>query len=187
MSDSEDSNYIVEEYVRPDKIGAPPVNDESADILGNFDDKKRKNIENNVLEEDSFMESNSEEDSDDSDDDEEQLSEQMDSTANPTDNPLIAEKEQKKAARAKLAKMMQEEEDRNGRIGQEQITSLLQGVSKANRFVLYVTNLNFTTSKERLAEYFSQAGGVKAVRIPKKRRGGFAFIEMVDINAFQVR
>lgn len=185
MSDSEDSNYIVEEYVRPDKIGAPPVNDESADILGNFDDQKRKNIENNVTE-DTFMESNSEEDSE-SDDDEDQPSDQMEETVNATDNPPNVEKERKKAAKVKLAKMMQDEEERNGRIGQEQITSLLQGVSKANRFVLYVTNLNFTTSKERLAEYFSQAGGVKAVRIPKKRRGGFAFIEMVDVNAFQVR
>lgn len=185
MSDTEDSDYIVEEYVRPDKIGAPPVNDESADILGNFDDQKRKNIENNVVTEDTFMESNSEdsEDSDDSDDDEDP----MESTANPTDSTLNTEKDRRKAAKVKLAKMMQEEEDRNGRIGQEQITSLLQGVSKANRFVLYVTNLNFTTSKERLAEYFSQAGGVKAVRIPKKRRGGFAFIEMVDVHAFQVR
>lgn len=193
MSDS-DSDYIVEEYVRPDKIGAPPVNDESADILGNFDDQKRKNIANNIDDE-SLNPSPSDDDEDENSSDSDESEVESEEATEPNDGGDHQEgaktlKRKKtdggETRREKIKRLMAAEEERDGRIGQEQITALLQGVSKANRFVLYVTNLNFTTSKERLAEYFSSAGTVKSVRIPKKRKGGFAFVEMADVNAFQV-
>lgn len=197
MPDSDsDSDYIVEEYVRPDKIGAPPINDESADILGNFDDQKRKNIANNIDDEaaEKLDEDNSDSDSDTDESDEEPEDEDPDdsvvddNSGNALKRKQISDKidGSGETRRAKIKRLMAAEEERDGRIGEEQITSLLQGVSKANRFVLYVTNLNFATSKERLAEYFSSAGIVKSVRIPKKRKGGFAFVEMADVNSFQV-
>lgn len=184
MSDSDDSDYVVEQFVKPDRIGRVATNDVDADLLGNFDDQKRKNIENNVVEEeeDEVVDDDGEEedeDEGDSDDDVEETTVDDDGTITTTTKKRsgsgddgLARKKSKKS--------------KNGEIGDEEITALLRGVSKANRFVLYVTNLNFATSKERLAEYFSQAGVVKTVRIPKKRKGGFAFIEMSDVTAFKV-
>lgn len=195
MSDSDDSDYIVEQYVKPDKIGKVATNDESADILGNFDDQKRKNIENNVFEEEPQPEEDEEdddeeedEDSDDAvddDDDEEAAETTIDDEGNV--KTVVATKRKADAnGETKAKKVRKAKEENSGQIGEEQIVSLLRGVSKANRFVLYVTNLNFGTDKERLAEYFGQAGGVKTVRIPKKRKGGFAFVEMTDVKAFKV-
>jgi len=48
-----------------------------------------------------------------------------------------------------------------------------------------VTNLNFETQKDDLELHFSAVGTVKSIRIPKKRRGGFAFVEMADLPSFQ--
>lgn len=178
MSDTDDSDYIVEQFVRPDTIGAPLINDESADILGNFDDQKRKNIEENAIDDYAVSSDDEEEGEDESEDEvqdhpasrKRQIDEHVDDGALP---PM-----KKRNPNTPI--------NSDGTIGEEQVASLLKGVSKANRLVLYVTNLNFATSKERLAEYFSSAGAVKAVRIPKKRKGGFAFIEMVDLTGFKV-
>lgn len=67
----------------------------------------------------------------------------------------------------------------------EQLTQLMRGTAKANRYVLYVTNLDFDTSKTDLLEHFSKIGSVRTVRIPKNRRGGFAFVEMDDLEGYQ--
>jgi len=40
MSDS-DSDYFVEKYIKPQKI-KESINDDTADLLGNFDDEKKK-------------------------------------------------------------------------------------------------------------------------------------------------
>lgn len=37
-----DSDYIVEEYIRPDKVAIPVRNDESEDLLGNFKDIQKE-------------------------------------------------------------------------------------------------------------------------------------------------
>ena len=37
-SEDSDSDYIVEEYIRPEKIAKPLKNGESEDLLGNFKD-----------------------------------------------------------------------------------------------------------------------------------------------------
>lgn len=55
-----------------------------------------------------------------------------------------------------------------------------------SRFILYISNLNFETSKEKLHDIFSEHGAVKSIRIPKIRKGGFAFVEMVDEDGYQV-
>lgn len=164
MSESDDSDYVVEQYIRPKTCSVPLSNDESGDLLGNFDDSKRKNdeIDNNTdgVEDD---EGHDQDDSDESEDEDE-----MDSS-----HPKVKSKKSVK--------------EYDGKISQDQMTSLLRGSTKSNRFVIYVTNLNFGTSKERLTEYFSTSGNVKAVRIPKKRKGGFAFVEMSDVDGFKVR
>lgn len=195
MSDSDDSDYIVEQFVKPDKIGKLATNDESADILGNFDDKKRKNIENNVFEEEPEPEDDDEDEEEESDEEEEEEVDDDDDDAEVAETTIDDEGNVKTitnkrkidaTAEPKAKKVRKTKPENNGEIGEEQITSLLRGVSKANRFVLYVTNLNFGTDKDRLAQYFSQAGVVKTVRIPKKRKGGFAFVEMADVTAFKV-
>lgn len=164
MSDS-DSDYIVEEYVKPDKIGALPVNDECADLLGNFDESKRKSIEKlKGLEE----ESPSEEDDDDDDNDE-------------------SEEEAAVSAGIESDSYKSHNSSSSDTINVDQINALRRGVAKSDRHVLYVTNLNFATDKQKLIDVFSTCGQVKGVRIPKKRKGGFAFIEMADILGFQVR
>ena len=179
MSDDSDSDYIVEHYVKPDKISVLPVNDESADILGNFDDAKKKNIQSNVEENDeSEYEYASEEEESEEDEDDAVIDIP---SAKRKAVPEDGEDEVKKPKKSKSKKL-----DKDGNFSQDLFSSLLRGVSKANRYVLYVTNLNFGTSKERLSEYFSTAGPVKTVRIPKKRKGGFAFVEMEDIAGFQV-
>lgn len=171
MTDSDDSDYLVEQFIRPTTCSVPLRNDESADLLGNFDDSKR-NGDNNS--DDGRPEEFSENGDSQDDSDESEGDNQMDA-ANSTDSSS-------RKIKSKKSPM-----EYDGTIRQDQITSLLRGSTKSNRFVLYVTNLNFGTSKERLTEYFSTSGNVKAVRIPKKRKGGFAFVEMSDVDGFKVQ
>ncbi|KAG4066988.1 hypothetical protein HA402_007736 [Bradysia odoriphaga] len=163
-------DYIVEQYIRPDTCSVPLRNDESADLLGNFDDSKRKNDEADNNHPDGG--GSGEELSENGDDPEHNDSDESEVDEQSTDSGKI-----------QTRKVKTKEYD--GKINQEQITSLLRGSAKSNRFVLYVTNLNFGTSKERLTEYFSTSGNVKSVRIPKKRKGGFAFVEMSDVDGFK--
>ena len=67
----------------------------------------------------------------------------------------------------------------------DQLESIRETVRYKKRFVLNIANLNRGTSKEELTEHFSQAGKVKAVRIPKFRNSAFAFVEMLDADGFQ--
>lgn len=71
-------------------------------------------------------------------------------------------------------------------LSDDQIQSLIRGCSKKDRFVLYITNLNYSTTREQLTEFFAAAGLVKSVRVPKVRRSAFAFVEMSDIDGFKV-
>lgn len=181
-SDSSDSDYEVERYVRPDKI-RKLVNGDSADLLGNFDDAKRKEIFDGKFDETKNTnpsdEDNDEEVKDYSDESENEaqtnrtsaLNDDGESNDEDDDEDMDDDEETPNVPTTKLTT--------------EQLASLMRGASKANRFVLYVTNLNFETVKENLEDYFSQAGEVKSVRIPKKRRGGFAFVEMANIDGYQ--
>lgn len=63
----------------------------------------------------------------------------------------------------------------------------MRGISKKDHFVLYVTNLNYETTKPNLEEFFGNAGAVKSIRIPKTRRSAFAFVEMCDLNGYKVQ
>lgn len=168
-SDDSDSDYIVEEYIKPDKIGAL-INDERADLLGNFDDSKRKSIEKLKGHQDEGSSSNADED-DSAEESEEEID--ANTSGNEFDN-------KQRIAEMKTKHPISED------INVNQINDLRRGVAKSNRHVLYVTNLNFATDKQRLMDFFSPCGQVKSVRIPKKRKGGFAFVEMLDINGFQV-
>lgn len=208
-----DSDYVVEDYIKPQKIRKPLINDESADLLGNFDDKKRKEIEKNatvisVTEENPFA-SDSDSDGNSTGDDDGQIKDENNENSEAAENDDIDEEQlivqppseavtdaKSKMNKVKKKKKMEpvpvEEKTPNsdrtpGTISNQQITALLKGASKQNRFVLYVTNLNYDTSKERLHEFFQKVGEVKSVRIPKSRKTAFAFVEMEDISGFKVR
>lgn len=202
-----DSDYVVEEYIKPTKIRKPLINDDSADLLGNFDDKKRKEIEKNpnvnlANEEDPFAsdsdsDGSSNENDDDvhKDDDDEANSEAADggvitqsSDAAEDDAKSKANKVKKKKKKEPVAvdERSTGSGDAQGNLSSQQVTALMKGASKQNRFVLYVTNLNYDTSKERLSEFFQKVGEVKSVRIPKNRKTAFAFVEMDDIDGFKV-
>lgn len=167
------SDYDVEVYVKPKRVRRT-VNDDSADLLGNFDDEKRKEIfEGTYVDKET---SKNPSDSESSDDDEGKLDEENGESVDQAVNGAGAESE---------ASVSDEEHHEDGHISTDQLNSLLRGAAKVNRHVLYVTNLNFETTKDDLESHFSVAGAVKSIRIPKKRRGGFAFVEMEDLKGFQ--
>lgn len=223
------SDYVVEDYIKPNKIRVPLVNDESADLLGNFDDAKRKEIEKrnfvpetednpfvdddddendnedeeNENGDDDILEQNSEESSADlpneiTDDEMNEKSVEIDTDElikptkkTPTTDKNLDEQKKKKNQNKKNAKSDDSKIDNStaattGHLSSEQMTALMKGSSKQNRFVLYVTNLNYESSKERLMDFFGTAGDVKSVRIPKNRKTAFAFVEMDDIISFKV-
>ncbi|XP_005176017.1 uncharacterized protein LOC101892648 [Musca domestica] len=181
MSD-DDSDYNVEEFVKPDKI-RKPVNDDSADLLGNFDDVKRKEILDGTYEEknQSDEEGASEADEDDSMDEE-----NSDDSEDKEDTDMHNGEGNQPEVDGLGAPPKTGYVNPFGKksISKDQLAQLMKGASKTNRYVLYVTNLNFETTKSDLEEHFSEAGTVRSVRIPKKRSSGFAFVEMNDIESF---
>ncbi|XP_001361217.1 uncharacterized RNA-binding protein C365.04c [Drosophila pseudoobscura] len=167
MASDSGSDYEVEAFIKPKRVRRA-VNDDSADLLGNFDDEKRKEILDGtyVHKEDGRNPS----DPEDSDADEQELS---DVEGAAPSGSAASESES------------EPETPSDGRLTKDQLESLLRGASKTNRHVLYVTNLNFETTKDDLERHFEAIGLVKSIRIPKKRRGGFAFVEMMDLASFQ--
>ncbi|EDW49258.1 uncharacterized RNA-binding protein C365.04c [Drosophila sechellia] len=165
MASDSDSDYEVEAFINPKRVRRT-VNDDSADLLGNFDDQKRREIfEGTYVDKEDGRNPSDPEDSNSEDE---------------------ARSDDEAAAEGSDASAAEEDESaENGQITSDQLSSLLRGASKTNRHVLYVTNLNFETTKDDLELHFSAAGAVKSIRIPKKRRGGFAFVEMADLSSFQ--
>ncbi|XP_016947773.1 uncharacterized protein LOC108023044 [Drosophila biarmipes] len=164
MASDSGSDYEVESFIKPKRVRRT-VNDDSADLLGNFDDEKRKEIlEGTYVDKEDGRNPSDPEDS------------------------QSEEEEGKSDGQAEGSEASESEEveiSENGEITSDQLSSLLRGASKTNRHVLYVTNLNFETQKDDLELHFSAVGTVKSIRIPKKRRGGFAFVEMADLPSFQ--
>lgn len=206
MFDAE-SDYVVEEFVRPNKTRIPLINDERADILGNFDDSKRKEIESGKIDaskSDNFEENPFEDEESDDDDEEDdnaasetsdkEQSEHLDVNTDSEEPNETATPETDKAKKAKKSKVKTEQgsdgtnapKDNSNSLSDAQINALLRGSTKKDRFVLYVTNLNYDTTKFKLEEFFAAAGAVKSVRVPKTRKSAFAFIEMADLNGFKV-
>lgn len=240
----DDSDYVVEQYIKPTKVAVPLINDERADILGNFDDddakfnkrktKKRKEIISKS-EENPFVDgdddgasengddSNAEMNGSDNDESEDMpehthsSNDELESEAEPEmqngseldEQPELqsdSEKQTKvkqkpkvkeKAAQSKSKKSKAEKtkaataaksakSDKKVELSDEQMKALIRGSSKQDRYVLYVTNLNYSTTREKLTEFFSAAGTVKSIRIPKVRRSAFAFVEMADPTSFKV-
>ncbi|KAH8371567.1 hypothetical protein KR093_008044 [Drosophila rubida] len=170
------SDYEVELYIKPKRV-RKTVNDDSADLLGNFDDEKRKEIFDGTYVDKEAAKNPS--DSESSAEEEEN---------NRNDSTEVDENQGEEAAAdgSEDASASEDEESNvDGHITSNQLNSLLRGASKLNRHVLYVTNLNFETTKDDLQTHFAVAGAVKSIRIPKKRRGGFAFVEMEDLKSFQ--
>ncbi|XP_049283681.1 uncharacterized protein LOC125763976 [Anopheles funestus] len=105
--------------------------------------------------------------------------------------PTAVEKKLQKSARGGREESSSEDDsDDDSREGlptltAQQIAGILETIKNNKRFVLIVKNLNFSTTKEEIAEHFDQAGRVKSVRIPKFRSSGFAFVEMENAEAFQ--
>lgn len=157
MSDS-DSDYLVEEYLTPTNIVAPLLNNEDGDILGNFDDEKLKDRDRGSDEENS----------------------ESDAENIVYDKIRLFESNQDRIVKEKETNTKDPKQ-----ISDDQLKKLLHGSSKINRFVLYVTNLTRETTKEHLQDFFSTAGAIKSVRIPKTRASNFAFVEMKDHQSFQ--
>ncbi|TMW54526.1 hypothetical protein DOY81_000320, partial [Sarcophaga bullata] len=167
---SSDSDYCVEEFVKPDKI-RQPINDDSADLLGNFDDAKRKEIMDGTYE-----------DKTKSDDDEASI--EVEEEQESTEDEEISD-ENKAVGGIVKSKDDDTSAPEKGGLSKSQLEQLRKGAAKINRYVLYVTNLSFETTKGDLEDLFSTKGSVKSVRIPKQRKGGFAFVEMNDLDSFQ--
>lgn len=176
MSDS-DSDYVVEEYIRPSKITAEIRNDEGEDLLGNFDDKKLK-----VLDKGSGSDGGG-----DSDDDEKVIYHKKIriNDYNSTDQDSSEEEEIGDDGAATTKQNGKLTKTTSTGITDEQLTKLLTGSKKTNRFVLYITNLSAETTKAALQDLFSQSGTIKSIRIPKKRSNSFAFVEMVDVGGLR--
>lgn len=222
------SDYIVEQYIKPNKVRKPLINDERADLLGNFDDddtkfKKKKPTNQKPIvftseenpfadavdesEDDQIKDENDESDiaTAEYDSDSSNHSDTSNVTAEKSDNKIIdnknasneieivEEKEetpQRSTTKAKNTNRKSEKMAKNSQkslnLTDDQIKALIRGCSKKDRFVLYVTNLNYSTTREALTEFFEAAGQVKSVRVPKVRRSAFAFVEMSDIDGFKV-
>lgn len=221
---TDDTDYVVEEYIKPIKVGKRLINDERADILGNFDDDddkfKKKNVKiahKNDSEENPFIDddddnnyesdtengtnSNKEEEKEEDKPDEEsstsQDEDEMVENNNLEPNSILdieqnssTETDQhengKPNKNIKKKKLKTEESTKSKGLTNDQVQSLIRGASKKDRFVLYVTNLSYSTTRDSLIEFFSAAGEVKSIRIPKVRRSAFAFVEMNDIKGFTV-
>lgn len=223
----EGSDYVVEHYIKPKRIGKPLNNGERGDILGNFDDddskfqkKKPKtkividseenpfadNDESEPNEDGPKSESENEEDDavndnemlDSASDEEQQESESV-SEAEPeaeSESESIPEKSvkdlpTKQPKPTKNKKPQKETAVDNGLplktdLTDNQVQALIRGASKKDRYVLYVTNLNYSTTRDALNDFFEVAGSVKSVRIPKVRKNAFAFVEMSDVTGFKV-
>lgn len=256
-----DDDYVVEQYIKPEKVRKRLINDERADILGNFDDnddkfpkkkvkKEKKSKEKVVVSEENPFDDgddsepengdlvedgigndesgeegeteNGEEAEDDASDNEEEnneenneekeesnedesmdeaTDEQHDESADNHSEPEQESEDQpstvaeKSKSKAKKNKVKPTEKDRTKSsekpvqkldLSDDQLKALMRGASKKDKFVLYVTNLSYSTTRDTLTEFFGVAGAVKSVRIPKVRRNAFAFVEMNDITGFKV-
>lgn len=242
----DDSDYVVEQYIKPTKVAVPLINDERADILGNFDDedakfnkkkaKKRKEIvstseENPFFDvEDNEMsgigdqsdvemngeDTNSDDGGEDMPEKNHSLNEdQLESEPEPEDQngserdgepasqsdehkvklkqktkvkekPSQSKLKNKKSKAEKMKATTSTKSEKKVELSDEQMKALIRGSSKQDRHVLYVTNLNYSTTRESLTDFFSVAGTVKSIRIPKVRRSAFAFVEMADPASFKV-
>ncbi|XP_067632128.1 uncharacterized protein [Eurosta solidaginis] len=184
---SSDSDYNVEECVKPQRV-RQTANGDSADLLGNFDDVKRQQIFDGTYEEKetdrnpSDSETDEETDTEGVDlDDEEYGNGGVENETIKTNGTTSG----KTAGNNLHASDTEDKDEVKTNITKEQLATLMRGSAKANRHVLYVTNLNFETTKGDLEDHFASAGTVKGVRIPKNRRGGFAFVEMADVESYQ--
>lgn len=227
---TDDSDYVVEQHIRPNKVRKPLINDERADLLGNFDDDdakfKKKKVANAkpivfASEEDPFADavgeggddengnataepdhdtSNNDDDDRSSDDNVMPEKGEVENSTNKNASSKIkisdieeetpasssttkTKKSNRKSVQQSVAKNSQ---NQTTNLTDEQIQALIRGSSKKDRFVLYITNLNYSTTREALTEFFQAAGQVKSVRVPKVRRSAFAFVEMCDIDGFKV-
>lgn len=136
MSESSDSDYNVEDYIKPEVV--------------------RRTYNNEDLLTD-----------DDEDDDSESSEAHSDHEVNNS---------QCKVKKAEKPEREDEEEQ------EEEIEA-----PRANsRYILYVTNLSPETTRSMLEDFFTDAGQIKSIRIPKVRLGSFAFVEMMDIEGFKV-
>lgn len=225
---TDNSDYIVEQYIKPNKVRKRLINDERADLLGNFDDddskftKKRTTktktktkpivfaSEEDPFTDDAVDESEDEQINGDKNDKNDEPDSSSDSDSNGTaakseaensdsknasDKAEISEMEeetpQPKTTKAKQSNRKPVEKAKKSPaktldLTDEQIQALIRGSSKKDRFVIYITNLNYSTTREALTEFFEAAGQVKSVRVPKVRRSAFAFVEMSDISGFKV-
>lgn len=190
-SDSSDSDYDVEMHINPLKVRAKIINTEDQDLLGNFDDSpSKKKIKHKN--DDSDEDNDDDDDGDDDDDEKEPIDDKEYELADFKDDDYEMKKievessseEEEEEKKPEVKKIKEKKGPPISDISSEQMKKLMTG-AKSTRLVMYVTNLSFDTTKDMLESHFSDAGIVKSVRIPKKRKSGFAFVEMEDADSFQ--
>lgn len=59
--------------------------------------------------------------------------------------------------------------------------------SNSCRLILHVSNLSLEVNKSMLETFFMDAGEIKSVRIPKRRVTNLAFVEMKDMDGYNVK
>lgn len=53
-----------------------------------------------------------------------------------------------------------------------------------NRFILHISNFSEETTRDMLTYFFSEAGRLKGIRMPRNRK--YAFVEMMDFDSYKV-
>lgn len=159
MSDSDSSDYVVEDYVIPDAV---------------------RNTYNN---EDLLSDSGGGSDSDDSgkggesEIEDSPIKNQQCKLKNGTENLKSATGSAELNGTGSISRPDEDPEDDSG-----------PEPPRANsRYILYVTNLSGETTKSMLEDFFGDAGSIRAIRIPKVRLGCYAFVEMKDFDGFKVK
>lgn len=196
MSDSDnsdsDSDYVVEEFIKPKKVTARLQNNEEGDLLGNFEDTVKvlkKNVSDDEGEDDDDEDDQKPEEEEEYDSDKEIIHKEIqieedDSEEEDSDSDDEGSLDDNGVPRKKAKYEEPHSVEKDG-LSESQMKKLLIGSSKLNRFVLYVTNLSVESTKPTLEDYFSQSGEVKSIRIPKHRKSNFAFVEMKDAVGFK--
>lgn len=155
------SEYAVEEFTKPKKIRVPLSDDDQVQekaVGENRDDSSDETVNK----------TNREIDKDDS----QRLSKSQTDSEATTSACVNQSSKSNKKSNKKNKKIKKSALDKN--------------TTDEHRYVLYVKHLNYKTKRAKLEDFFSTAGTVKSVSIPKRRKAAYAFVEMADGNGFMV-
>lgn len=160
-SDSSDSEYNVDLYFNPTVKRTTYNNDDDAYLSehGDFDESDEENKKQETDSENEGKEGGTDENE----------SEGMEITE---ESQCILNKKSKQTINQGAQKKEEIEENEE------------EPIRTNNRFILHVSNLSETISKQMLEIFFSEAGDLKSVRMPRNRK--IAFIEFKNLISLKV-